>query len=205
MEIELIDVNVEFKDDEKSRKVLRGLNLRVESGDFVAILGPSGCGKTTLLKYIAGFLPGRKASSDIFMIHQDFNQLFPWRSLASNIEYAILKTDKRLTRSEAREMAREALEAVGLSEFHDYYPYQLSGGMKQRGALARALAVRSKILLMDEPFSSLDYDNKEAAYELVKRLHKERGLTIIFVTHDLNEAKALSGKIIYFKDINGKI
>ena len=94
---------------------------------------------------------------------------------------------------------------MGLLDFYDYYPHQLSGGMKQRGALARALAVESKVLLMDEPFSSLDKDNKEIAYELLLKIWREKKLTIIFVTHDLEEAKKLSGQILYFEDLNGKI
>lgn len=91
---------------------------------------------------------------------------------------------------------------VGLSDYYDYYPRQLSGGMKQRGALARALAVDSRVLLMDEPFSSLDAENKELAYELLLKIWKEKKLTVIFVTHDLEEASKLSGRVLSFKDLN---
>ena len=139
------------------------------------------------------------------MIFQDSNQLFPWRTLGSNLYYAIMKTNKGIHKADASEKAKAVLEEVGLLEFYHYYPHQLSGGMKQRSTLARALAVGCKVLLMDEPFSSLDKDNKEIAYELLLKIWREKKLTIIFVTHDLEEAKRLSGKILYFEDLNGKI
>jgi len=177
----------------------------VKSGEFVAILGPSGCGKTTLLKIMGGFEPEGKPSKEVFMIFQDFNQLFPWRTLGGNIYYAIRKTSKGITKEDAKKKAMKVLEDVGLETYYQLYPHQLSGGMKQRGALARALAVESKVLLMDEPFSSLDSESKKGAHELLLKLWKEKGITVIFVTHDLEEARKLSGKIIYFEDINGKI
>jgi ABC-type nitrate/sulfonate/bicarbonate transport system ATPase subunit len=205
MDIRLKDVNISFEHQGEILDVLRNLSIEVKAGEFVAILGPSGCGKTTLLKVMAGFHEGGTPRKEIFMIHQDFNQLFPWRTLGDNLHYAIRKAKKGVTASEGKRKAREALEAVGLAEFYHYFPHQLSGGMKQRGALARALAMESRILLMDEPFSSLDRESKEGAYQLLKKLWKERNLTVVFVTHDLEEARALSGKIIYFEDINGKI
>lgn len=204
MDIILKNVIKEYENGGKTLKVLNGLNLEVKSGEFVSILGPSGCGKTTLLKVIGGFEEGRKPSRNIFMIFQDFNQLFPWRTLGDNIFYGIRKTSGK-SKAEAREKAKKSLREVGLEDFYNYYPHQLSGGMKQRGALARALAVDSQVLLMDEPFSSLDPDSRKAAHQLLLKLWRERKLTIIFVTHDLEEAQFLSDKILYFKDLNGEI
>jgi len=205
MDIKLDNITKEFGDGKTQIKVLDHLSLYVKSGDFVSILGPSGSGKTTLLKYIAGFYGDRKPTRDIFMIFQDFNQLFPWRTLGENISYAIVKTSKGITKVAAADKALDALKEVGLDEFYHYYPHQLSGGMKQRGALARALAVESKVLLMDEPFSSLDAENKKTAYELLLKIWKKNKLTIIFVTHDLEEANLLSDKVLYFEDLNRKI
>lgn len=205
MDIKLIDVTKEFGEGKNRIKVLDHLSLEVKSGDFVSILGPSGAGKTTLLKYIAGFYGDTKPTRDIFMIFQDSNQLFPWRTLGENISYAILKTKKGITKGTAAAKALDTLKEVGLEDFYHYYPHQLSGGMKQRGALARALAVESKILLMDEPFSSLDAENKKTAYELLLKIWKNNKLTVIFVTHDLEEANLLSDKVLYFEDLNCKV
>ncbi len=205
MDIKLKDITKEFGEGKTRIKVLDHLSLNVKSGDFVSILGPSGAGKTTLLKYIAGFYGDTKPSRDIFMIFQDSNQLFPWRTLGENILYAISKTNKGITKVAAAAKAVDTLNEVGLEAFYHYYPHQLSGGMKQRGALARALAVESKVLLMDEPFSSLDSENKKTAYELLLRIWKRNKLTIIFVTHDLEEARLLSDKVLYFEDLNHKI
>lgn len=205
MDIKLNDITKEFGDGKTRIKVLDHLSLDVKSGDFVSILGPSGSGKTTLLKYIAGFYGDRKPTRDIFMVFQDFNQLFPWRTLGENISYAIVKTNKGITKIASADKALNALKEVDLDEFYHYYPHQLSGGMKQRGALARALAVESKVLLMDEPFSSLDAENKKTAYELLLKIWKKNKLTIIFVTHDLEEATLLSDKVLYFEDLNRKI
>jgi ABC-type nitrate/sulfonate/bicarbonate transport system ATPase subunit len=205
MDIKLSNITKEFNDGTNRHKVLDNLSLDVKSGDFVSIIGPSGAGKTTLLKVIAGFYGDTKPTKEIFMIFQDFNQLFPWRTLGENILYAILKTNKGIAKSDAAIKAHSVLADVSLDEFYNYYPHQLSGGMKQRGALARALAVDSKVLLMDEPFSSLDVENKKIAYELLLKIWEKNKLTIIFVTHDIVEARLLSDKVLYFEDLNHKI
>lgn len=205
MDIKLSGITKEYQHEDGKVRILDNLSLEVKSGSFVSIIGPSGCGKTTLLKLIGGFDGNTRPSKEIFMIFQDSNQLFPWRTLGSNLSYAIRKTDKGISKDEAERKARNALQEVGLLDFYHYYPHQLSGGMKQRGALARALAVESKVLLMDEPFSSLDKENKEIAYELLLKIWQDRKLTILFVTHDLEEAKRLSGQILYFEDLNCKI
>lgn len=205
MEIKLNNITKEYQTGNGKIKVLNNLNLDIKSGEFISIIGPSGCGKTTLLKTIGGFCENGRPTKDIFMIFQDPNQLFPWKTLGQNIYYTIMKTNSGISKQEARWKATAILKEVGLEDFYDYYPHQLSGGMKQRGALARALAADCKVLLMDEPFSSLDQANKEMAYELLLKIWKEKKLTIIFVTHDLIEAKKLSGKILYFEDLNGKI
>ncbi|HML36394.1 MAG TPA: ATP-binding cassette domain-containing protein [Bacillota bacterium] len=204
MDIKLNGITKEYLHEEGCVRVLDNLSIHIPSGSFASIIGPSGCGKTTLLKIIGGFDGASKPSRDIFMIFQDANQLFPWRTLGSNLCYAIQKAEKGIGKDRAEEKTREVLSEVGLLEFYQYYPHQLSGGMKQRGALARALAVGCKVLLMDEPFTSLDRENKEIAYELLLKIWKEKELTVLFVTHDLEEAKRLSGQILYFEDLNGK-
>jgi len=205
MDIRMNGISYEYEGEDHKVTVLHNLSLEVNSGEFVSILGPSGCGKTTLLKVIGGFSGKGRPTKDIFMIFQDFNQLFPWRTLGENLVFAIRKTNKGIGKTGAEEKAKEALREVGLVDFYDFFPHQLSGGMKQRGALARALAVDTKVLLMDEPFSSLDQESKKSAYELLLKIWREKKLTVIFVTHDVEEAKLLSGKILYFEDLNGKI
>lgn len=204
MEIKLDNVKKIYDNNGTITEVFENLSLDVDSGAFVSILGPSGCGKSTLLKIVGGFEQGGKPGTDIFMIFQDFNQLFPWRTLGDNLYYAIRKTNKGLSKGQAKEKAESSLTEVGLSDFYDHYPHQLSGGMKQRGALARALAVDCKVLLLDEPFSSLDKENKDIAHALLLKIWKERQLTVLFVTHDLEEARALSQEIFYLADLDKK-
>ena len=119
MDINISNAIVEYESGGDTRRVLNGLNLKVKSGEFVSILGPSGCGKTTLLKYIGGFLEGGRPSRQIFMIFQDFHQLFPWRTLGDNIAYAIQKSSGK-SRAEARKQAESVLKEVGLEDYYDY-------------------------------------------------------------------------------------
>lgn len=188
------------------RDVFRGLDLSVEPGVFLSILGPSGCGKTTLLKTLGGFHTpdagsvlhsGRavtRPGQTRIMIFQEFRQLFPWMTVLKNTAFPLkIAGAPRVTREQA---AAEYLDRVGMSGYESAYPRELSGGMNQRTALARALVTRPDILLMDEPFASLDAPARKNLRGLLSDLWQELGLTIVFVTHDISEALSLSSRIL---------
>jgi NitT/TauT family transport system ATP-binding protein len=198
-----------------SLRVLDDLSFEVDAGEFVAILGPSGCGKTTLLKIIAGIVDrdgGEIATSsglitgpsdDVAMVFQDF-VLLPWKTVLENVGVGIeIQPDRRERPTEA--VAREWIEKVGLSGFESSYPAELSGGMKQRVGLARALAVDPDVLLMDEPFGSLDAQTKDRMQTELLQLWQEQQQTILFVTHDINEAIYLADRILVMSDTPASI
>jgi len=192
------------------RKVvgIQDISFCVEEGEFVSVIGPSGCGKSTLLRCIAGFekinsgdicLDGhkvRRPEPSRFMVFQGLDQLFPWLTLKENIIFAMKAVDK--SQGSFEKKADYYLELVGLEGFGNFYGYQLSGGMKQRAAIARALSVRPKLLLMDEPFGSLDAFTRRAIHQMLLNVWQKTGVTIIFVTHDMEEAIDLSDKILVF-------
>ncbi|MGM0429408.1 MAG: ABC transporter ATP-binding protein [Pseudomonadota bacterium] len=184
------------------------LNLSLEPGDIGCLLGPSGCGKTTLLRAIAGFTPvsggkielhGKTVSSDkiqwpteqrhVGMMFQDFS-LFPHLTVADNIRFGI----NQLSKTQQDERIKELLIRIGLNGYQNRYPHELSGGQQQRIALARALAPKPKLMLLDEPFSSLDAELREVLAHDVRRLLKEEGITALLVTHDQQEAFAMADK-----------
>jgi NitT/TauT family transport system ATP-binding protein len=196
------------------RPVLDDVSLTVAPGTFVSLLGPSGCGKTTLLRIIDGlvqptsgqiFIDGtqvRKPGRDRAMVFQEFN-LLPWRTAQHNIEFAL--EVHGVAGGERRERALDALRRVGLENFAGYYPHQLSGGMKQRIGLARALSTNPRYLLMDEPFGALDPLVREVMQiDLLKLLDAEQR-TIVFVTHSVDEAVFLSDRVIIFRANPGAI
>ncbi|MGE4271917.1 MAG: ABC transporter ATP-binding protein [Desulfitobacterium sp.] len=205
--IHLKSVSKNYQRSEESLRVLDNIDLDIYKGEILAILGPSGCGKTTLLRQIAGFdhpssgrvfMDGKeivKPEVKRMMIFQDFNQLFPWKTVIQNTIYP-LKLN-RLGDSEAthRELALKYLNLVELSGFEDSYPHQLSGGMKQKAAMARALVIKPKVLLMDEPFGSLDALTRLSLQNLLLKVWRETGVTIVLVTHDIQEAVILSDRI----------
>jgi NitT/TauT family transport system ATP-binding protein len=180
-------------------------SLNVDTGEFVTLIGPSGCGKTTALRIVTGLLDASGGtvlvdgkvsdgpSRDKAIVFQLFN-LFPWRSTLSNVAYGLEL--QGVGKSERLAVAREHLELVGLADRLDHYPSQLSGGQNQRVGLARALAIEPKLLLMDEPFGSLDALTREHLQELVHRICAEKNLTVLFVTHSVDEAIYLSDRII---------
>jgi len=186
---------------------LEDITFQVKEGAFLAIVGPSGCGKTTLLKIIAGLLHPtagevlienraiKGPEKKIVLVFQEYNRsLLPWRTVLKNVEFPFEITNT--PSSIKKEITRKYLEMVGLREFEQHYPWELSGGMQQRVAIARALAYEPKILLMDEPFGSLDARMREELEDELLKLWEELGITIVFVTHDLDEAIYLCDKLL---------
>lgn len=208
-------VEKSFEHKEKGKmKVLDQINLEVEKGQFVSIVGPSGCGKSTLLYLIAGLekadrgeirIAGKKvtgAGPDRVVVFQE-DGLFPWLSVLDNVTYGLLL--KGMSKTEAQERAREMLKMVHLSNYTESYPHQLSGGMKQRVSIARALVMEPAILLMDEPFAALDEQTRMVLHNELLEIWKKTKVTIFFVTHNIREAVLLSEKIVVFETRPGKI
>jgi NitT/TauT family transport system ATP-binding protein len=183
------------------------VTFSIESGEFVCVVGPSGCGKTTLLKCVGGLLRpsrgevllrGSRVTSPperMALVFQEYSRsLMPWASVRSNVLLPL--RHKQLSRRERDTLVEEALAAVGLTGFMDRYPWQLSGGMQQRVAIARALAYQPSVLLMDEPFASVDAQTRGDLEDLVLQVRDEFGITILFVTHDIDESVYLSDRIV---------
>jgi len=185
--------------------IFEGFNLTVKPGEFLAILGPSGCGKTTMLNLLAGFyepehgsilLRGEKIYPEdphLGYVFQSSN-LFPWLTAIENVEFG-LKMNGKLNPKERREKAKEYLDMVGLKGFDEYLPGKLSGGMQQRVSLARTLVLEPHLLLMDEPFAALDAITRETMNDELLRLWDNLGQTVVFITHDIDEAIYLSDRV----------
>ena len=187
-------------DTEREKEVLKNVNLNVDRNEFLCMLGPSGCGKTTLLRCIAGFesyegkvlvngMERKQPGIDRVMVFQDFNQLFPWKTVEKNIQYP-LKINGIRDKAELKQRTQEVLDKVRLSGHEKYYPYQLSGGMKQRVAIAKALALKPEIILMDEPFAALDAMTRRELQEELLRISMEEKCTFIFITHNIQIGRA---------------
>ncbi|MBO1581365.1 ABC transporter ATP-binding protein [Bacillus sp. XF8] len=203
-----------FFSKENARLVLEDINLHVDEGEFISFLGPSGCGKTTLLSIIAGLLkpiegtvflddePVIKSTSKMgYMLQQDY--LFPWKTIEENIMLGLHVT--KTYGEETKEHTLQLLKQVGLQGVEKQSPQELSGGMRQRAALVRTLATNPKILLLDEPFSALDYQTKLKLEELVFSLLHKYKKTSLLVTHDIEEAIAMSDRIYLLQANPGKI
>jgi NitT/TauT family transport system ATP-binding protein len=188
---------------------LERIDLQVAEGEFLAVLGPSGCGKSTFLQILAGLivptsgeivLSGRRVRRpppDVVYLFQQYNKsLFPWRTVEGNVAFALRrnKGDRR-ARAEKQARCRHYLKMVGLAGFEDHYPWQLSGGMQQRVAIARALAAEPSVLLMDEPFSAVDALTRMELQALILDIWRKTKLTVVLVTHDVDEAVFLSQRI----------
>lgn len=194
--------------------VLDDVSFDVGDGEFVTVIGPSGCGKSTLLNIIAGLdshesgdviVNGHRVNSygpDIVIIFQE-DALFPWLDVTGNVEFGL--KEKGVPRDERRKIAAEYIEMVGLGPFSKSYVHQLSGGMKQRVAIARGMALNPRILLMDEPFGALDTTTRENLQRQIQLIHKQTKKTIIFVTHDVREAVSLGDRVILFSHRPAKI
>ncbi len=194
--------------------VLSQVDLDITAGEFVCLVGPSGCGKTTLINLLAGFerpsegileIDGRTVSSpdpDHIMIFQDYG-LYPWKTVLNNVLFGLKA--RGISKREARDKAFAALELVGLRSAADKHPHELSGGMKQRVAIARALAVEPSVLFMDEPFAALDAFTRIHLQDELLRIWKEKRTTIVFVTHDLDEAIYLGQRVVLMAPYPGRI
>jgi NitT/TauT family transport system ATP-binding protein len=209
-----LDSVTKFYDSQEQLHALHEVSFDIDRGEFVSIVGPSGCGKSTLLKIMAGL--DRPSSgevrfqgetvhgphSKISMVFQAFG-LFPWRTVLENVGYGLemRKTPKR----ERVDISRQYLDMVGLEGYEHLYPKQLSGGMKQRVGIARALAVDPEVVLMDEAFSAIDEVTADILREEVSDVHKELGKTFVLVTHNLSEALELSDKVVVLSSRPAKV
>ena len=210
VKIELHGVRKEFsRSAGEPLVVLEGIDLGLEALSFTSVIGASGSGKTTLLQLTAGLqfptsgelivdgAPVKGPGQDRAVVFQD-DAIFPWRTVLGNVEYGL--SLRRLSKSERRKRANEYIRLVGLDGFETYYPYQLSGGMKKRVALAEVLAVRPSVLLLDEPFGALDYVTRRQLQEELARIWQSQQLTSVMVTHDIEEALYLSDRILVLRD-----
>ncbi|MGE0717973.1 MAG: ABC transporter ATP-binding protein, partial [Alphaproteobacteria bacterium] len=207
---------LEFTYGEGARAVrtLEGVDLDIARGEFVSLLGPSGCGKSTLLYLIGGFVPFRTGEisvggrpvkgpgPDRGIVFQQF-ALFPWKTVLQNVLYGMEK--QRVPRAERLARAADLIRTVRLDGFENHFPAQLSGGMRQRAAIARTLAVDPDILLMDEPFGALDAQTRSVMQEQLKGIWQSTGKTVIFVTHDVREAVYLSERVVLLTKRPGRI
>jgi NitT/TauT family transport system ATP-binding protein len=187
---------------------LNGVDLEIERGSFVSVIGPSGCGKSTLLQIMAGLveptsgsvmIEGRKVDGPprnvIYVFQQYTRSLFPWKTVERNVAFG-LENREQLSKEAIAARTQEYISLVKLTGFERHYPWQLSGGMQQRVAIARALACRPDVLLMDEPFSAVDALTRVGLQELVRSLWRELGITVVFVTHDVDEGVYLSTRVV---------
>ena len=212
--ISLRGVGILFGEGSAAVEAVRGIDLHVEPGEFVSILGPSGCGKSTIIGAIAGYTPvsSGQVLVDDQPIHSPgpdrgvvFQQhtLFPWKTVRENVEFGLKM--RRVQRVERRRIALEILEQVGLADFSNHYPAQLSGGMQQRVSLARVLVNRPRVLLMDEPFCALDAQTRLGMQQMLLELWREFHMTVIFVSHDVDEVLFLSDRVLVSSPRPGRI
>jgi NitT/TauT family transport system ATP-binding protein len=204
----------EFTRKDKTIRAIDVIDLGVEEGEFVSIVGPSGCGKTTLLHMLAGFVPVDRGAirldgkpiagpgPDRGVIFQEY-ALFPWRTAHGNVVWPL--EIKGVKRGERDAVADRYLDLVHLQGFRDHYPGELSGGMKQRVALARILVLDPRVLLMDEPFGALDSQTRELMQEELLEIWGKTGKTVIFITHDIDEAVYLSDRVIVMTARPGRV
>ncbi|GAA2416180.1 ABC transporter ATP-binding protein [Actinomadura vinacea] len=186
---------------------IRGMDLAVGDGELVSVVGPSGCGKSTLLRCIAGLIPPsggqvlldgdpvRGVPDGLAVVFQDYSRsLFPWLTVRDNVALPLRR--RGMSKADRRAAATEALESVGLADAGRKYPWQLSGGMQQRVSIARALAYKPTLLLMDEPFGSVDAQTREDLEDLVLQVHRAEKMTILLVTHDIDESVYVGDRVV---------
>jgi NitT/TauT family transport system ATP-binding protein len=212
--IQLREVDIHFGEGKTAVQALRGIDLDVAPGELLSILGPSGCGKSTIIGAVAGFtriscgqlhVAGqavRAPGPDRGVVFQQ-HTLFPWKTVLENVAFGLKM--QRVGKQERTRTALEILAHVGLSEFTEHYPHQLSGGMQQRVNLARVLVNRPRVILMDEPFCSLDAQTRLQMQQMLLRLWHEFHMTVVFVTHDVDEAVFLSDRVVVLTPRPGAI
>jgi NitT/TauT family transport system ATP-binding protein len=212
--LEATGLSKDYGTGRKAMRVLDGIDLTIDDGEFVAIVGPSGCGKSTFLHIAGGFVqasegsirfdgaPITKPGPDRGVVFQDYS-LYPWRTVIGNIVWGL--EAQGVPRAERIQTAERFMEMVGLTAFRNHYPNELSGGMKQRVALARTLTYDPKLLLMDEPFGALDVQTRELMQEELQRIWDATRKTVLFVTHDIDEAVYLSDRVLVFTARPGRI
>ncbi|MCE6076432.1 ATP-binding cassette domain-containing protein [Agrobacterium vitis] len=209
-------VTLEYATEKRVVRATHRIDLDVWRGDRFVLLGPSGCGKSTLLKSIAGFIrpvegdillndrPVRGPGPDRIVVFQEFDQLPPWKTVLQNVVFP-LRASHTLPHREARERALHYLEMVGLTAFADVFPHQLSGGMKQRVSIARALAMQPDVLLMDEPFAALDALTRRKMQEELLQLWDDARFTLLFVTHSIEEALVVGSRVALLSPRPGRV
>jgi NitT/TauT family transport system ATP-binding protein len=211
--LELCKVGKTFRSDTGANvKALEDVNLRVRQGEFVTLVGATGCGKTTLLNLIAGLdTPdegsvhlgeGLRFGDNIAHVFQHYT-LFPWRTTVSNVSFGLQMRGVR--RAKRHSQAASLLDKVGLRDFENAYPHELSGGMRQRAAIAQTLAIEPKLLLMDEPFGAVDDSTRTELQKMLIDLWREDRTTVIFVTHNIDEAILLGSRVLVFSNRPGKV
>jgi len=196
-------------------RAVERVSFSVEQGECLALIGRSGCGKSTILKAIGGFLkpsegelllngrPIQRPGPDRMVVWQDFEQLFPWKTIEDNVAYALLK--QKMSSAEALDHAIRWLDVVGLKDALGRYPHELSGGMKQRVAIARGFAANPSILLMDEPFSALDALSRLKLQDELIELQQRFGTTVVFVSHDIEEAAKVGSRVLVLSPHPGRV
>ncbi|MCL8014883.1 ABC transporter ATP-binding protein [Streptomyces sp. AS02] len=206
--LEVRGLNKVYEGQGRRVEAVRDLTFTLDPGELACLVGPSGCGKTTLLKCIAGLLnptagevrlSGARVSGPppgMAVVFQEYGRsLYPWLRVRDNVELP-LRQKKTLTKARRRELVERSLDAVGLADAAGAYPWQLSGGMQQRVAIARAIAYEPEVLLMDEPFAAVDAQTRADLEDLVRGLWKDLGVTVLFVTHDIDEAVYLGQRVL---------
>jgi NitT/TauT family transport system ATP-binding protein len=196
-----------YGEGDQAVEAIGDIGFEVEEKEFVCVVGPSGCGKTTLLKCMSGLLEPSGGEVHLHdqridgppekmaLVFQEYSRsLFPWMSVRQNVAFPLRR--KKLGKQEATELVEHAVRSVDLDPFVDRYPWELSGGMQQRVAIARALAYQPEILLMDEPFASVDAQTRADLEDLILNVRKEYGVTVVFVTHDIDESVYLGDRIV---------
>ncbi|KQT08104.1 ABC transporter ATP-binding protein [Ramlibacter sp. Leaf400] len=201
------NVSVEFPTAQGPMRVLDGVSFDIANGEFVSVIGPSGCGKTTMMNILGGFVqpsegrvlldgqPVPGPGPDRGVIFQEYG-VFPWLTVRQNIEFGLRLKSNRAAAGQREEVTQRYMRLMGLSDFADHYPKHLSGGMRQRLAIARAYAVRPQFLLMDEPFGALDAQTRSAMQDLLLEVLQTEGKTVMLITHSVEEAIYLSSRIV---------